>query len=64
VEVSKTLNISRSGVSVAARRGAEIVYGKQFLLEDLIIKKSTTLRFREIKEGEGVDDNDEDLIPI
>jgi REP element-mobilizing transposase RayT len=38
VEVAKALNISRSGVSVAVRRGVEIVSGKQILLEDLINK--------------------------
>jgi putative transposase len=36
VEVAKELNISRSGVSVAARRGARIVSGKKGLLEDLV----------------------------
>jgi chromosomal replication initiation ATPase DnaA len=42
VEVAKALNISRSGVSVAVKRGAEIMRAKPTLLEELV-NNSTTL---------------------
>ncbi len=43
VNVAKALNISRSGVSVAVKRGAEIVSIKQSLLRDLVNNSTTSL---------------------
>lgn len=42
VAVARALNMSRSGVSVAVRRGGEIVRGKQTLLDTLIDKSTTS----------------------
>jgi REP element-mobilizing transposase RayT len=42
VDVAKSLNISRSGVSIAVRRGAEIVKDKQALLDDLFNNSTTS----------------------
>jgi hypothetical protein len=42
VDVAKAFNISRSGVSVAVRRGAEIVRGKHALLDDLFNNSTTS----------------------
>lgn len=41
VEVARALNLSRSGVSVAAKRGREIINGNPSL-NDMLINKSTT----------------------
>jgi len=41
VELARVLNMSRSGVSVAAKRGGELIAEKQ-ALRDKLIDKSTT----------------------
>jgi phage shock protein PspC (stress-responsive transcriptional regulator) len=42
VEVARALNLSRSGVSVAVKRGGEIVAGKPGLMGELVDKSTTS----------------------